>query len=391
MGGMGKTALVAKLAEQVQGYFEYVFWRSLRNAPPVEEVLIELIRFLLSEETNKFKTVDRGILTLLGFLRTHRCLLILDNIESILKGSVSAGHYQAGYEGYGQLLRCVGETSHQSCLLLTSREKPSELAAKEGKTLPIRSLQLAGLQETEARKLLEVKDSFSQSETRWCKLIKYYAGNPLTLKLVAPTIRDLFEGDVSKFVDYLKQGSLVFNGIRGLFDQQFNRLSNLEKQIMYWLAVNRQPTSPIELETDTLPSISKLKVLEALESLLRRSLIEKNSAGFTQQPIVMEYTTEQLTEQVCHEIATQQVTLLNSQALLKAQAVDYIRDAQVRLIVKPTIACLHNRLGGKRNVEHQLGQILSTQRTQLLQPGYASSNILSLLYHLRTNLTDGFW
>jgi len=388
MGGIGKTALVAKLAEQVQGHFEYVFWRSLRNAPPFEEVLTELLKFL-ANETSEFKTIDGGVLQLLGYLRTHRCLLILDNIESILEGGVSAGQYQEGYEAYGLLLRCVGETSHQSCLLLTSREKPSGFAVKEGKALPIRSLQLGGLQETEGMKLLEVKGSFYESEAGWRKLINYYAGNPLALRVIATAIQDVFEGDVSKLLKYLKQGSLVFNGIRGLLDQQFNRLSNLEKQIMYCLAVNRQPTSPIALEADTLPSISKVKFLEALESLLRRSLVEKSSAGFTQQPVVMEYTTEKLTEQVCQEIATEQVSLLNSQALLKVQAADYIRDEQVRLIIKPTIACLHNRLGSKRHVEHQLTQTLSSLGTQLLQPGYACSNILSLLNHLRRDLTEG--
>ena len=39
MGGIGKTALAVKLAEQVQDRFEYLFWRSLRNAPPVEDIL----------------------------------------------------------------------------------------------------------------------------------------------------------------------------------------------------------------------------------------------------------------------------------------------------------------------------------------------------------------
>lgn len=33
MGGIGKTSLSVKLAEQLQGSFEYLIWRSLRNAP----------------------------------------------------------------------------------------------------------------------------------------------------------------------------------------------------------------------------------------------------------------------------------------------------------------------------------------------------------------------
>ena len=34
MGGAGKTALSVKLAQQLQGHFDCILWRSLRNAPP---------------------------------------------------------------------------------------------------------------------------------------------------------------------------------------------------------------------------------------------------------------------------------------------------------------------------------------------------------------------
>jgi MinD superfamily P-loop ATPase len=33
MGGIGKTALSVKLAKEIQSEFEYVLWKSLRNAP----------------------------------------------------------------------------------------------------------------------------------------------------------------------------------------------------------------------------------------------------------------------------------------------------------------------------------------------------------------------
>jgi len=56
------------------------------------------------------------------YLRSSRCLLVLDS-ESILRSGELAGRYCSGYEGYGQLLRRVGDERHQSCLVLTSREK----------------------------------------------------------------------------------------------------------------------------------------------------------------------------------------------------------------------------------------------------------------------------
>jgi hypothetical protein len=45
------------------------------------------------------------------------------------------------------------------------------------------------------------------------------------------------------------------------------------------------------------PPVSQPELLEALESLERRSLIEKSSAGFTQTPMVVEYVTKRLIEQ----------------------------------------------------------------------------------------------
>jgi MinD superfamily P-loop ATPase len=50
MGGIGKTALSVKLAQQIQQQFEYVIWRSLRNAPPVTDLLAELLRFLCQKK-----------------------------------------------------------------------------------------------------------------------------------------------------------------------------------------------------------------------------------------------------------------------------------------------------------------------------------------------------
>jgi transcriptional regulator with XRE-family HTH domain len=169
MGGIGKTALAAKLAQQLQSGFEFVIWRSLRNAPPVEEILAELIQFLSNQHPPLVRggeggvlptNLDGRILRLINYLRSSRCLLVLDNAESVLQAGDSlrhsfasrTGHYREGYEGYGELLKCVGETNHHSSLILTSREKPQGLAALEGETLPVRCLQVTGLPEVQGRK-----------------------------------------------------------------------------------------------------------------------------------------------------------------------------------------------------------------------------------------------
>jgi hypothetical protein len=61
---------------------------------------------------------------------------------------------RAGYEGYGQLLRRVAETEHQSCLLLTSRERPIDLLSLEGSRVPVRTLRLARLDADACEQLL---------------------------------------------------------------------------------------------------------------------------------------------------------------------------------------------------------------------------------------------
>jgi len=98
MGGIGKTALAVKLAQQVQKQFEYVIWRSLRNAPPVQETLATLIKFFSNQqETNLLQTIDEQILQLLEYLYSSRCLLVLDNAESILESGDYTGRYREGY------------------------------------------------------------------------------------------------------------------------------------------------------------------------------------------------------------------------------------------------------------------------------------------------------
>ena len=128
--------------------------------------------------------------------------------------------------------------------------------------------------------------------------------------------------------------------------------------------------------------------MEALESLRRRSLIEKSTALFTLQPVVMEYITEIIIEQICQEITTGEIALFMSHALMGANVKDYVRDIQIRLILKPIIKRLFSVFITQRNIEDKLIQILEPLRDKsLVKPGYAGSNVLNLLCQLQTDLT----
>ncbi|MBC8123849.1 MAG: NACHT domain-containing protein [Gemmatimonadaceae bacterium] len=392
MGGIGKTALSVKLARQVQDDFDYLIWRSLRNAPMLGDLLAELIQFLCAQQPVDLPaTVEGRISRLLECLRNCRCLLILDNGESILRREEKVGTYREGYEKYGSLFERLAEVPHKSCLVLTSREKPHEVASLEGATLPVRSLRLDGLDDTEGEEILKAK-GLTTRDGECSRLVERYQGNPLALKIVATSIRELFGGDVGEF---LHEETVIFNGVRHLLDEQFDRLPAFERQVMYWLAIDRELVSASQLRSDMVPPASVPKLLEALESLLRRSLIEhraassEQAAGFTQQPVVMEYTTEHFIAQICAEIEGRETTLFKSHALLKAQAKDYIRETQTRLLLEPVVGELLSRLGTQSNLENRLLEILAEQRERLpLEPGYVAGNILNLLCKLQADLSD---
>src|SRR6266700_7233473 len=84
VGGIGKTALTAQVAERVKDQFEYFFWRSLQNAPDIRSLLKEYLQFI-SEEKGKDlpEDVDGQIAQIIAFIQEHRCLIVLDNVESI--------------------------------------------------------------------------------------------------------------------------------------------------------------------------------------------------------------------------------------------------------------------------------------------------------------------
>ncbi|HEY9600296.1 MAG TPA: NB-ARC domain-containing protein [Allocoleopsis sp.] len=384
MGGIGKTSLSVKLAQQIQEQFEFVIWRSLRHAPSIKEILTSLIQFLNNEQpTDLPEDTTTLVSRLINCLRKHRCLIVLDNMETILKSGDCVGNYQEGYEEYSELLKQVGESLHQSCFVLTSREKPKEIALLEGDALPVRSLQMSGLKLLEGQELFKIKGSFYGSDDEWRDLVERYAGNPLALKLVSTTIQELFDGNIAEF---LTQGSVVFDDISELLDQQFNRLSDLEKTILYWLAINREPASLQDLQDDIVSPVSKRELLEALKSLGRRSLIEKREVCFSLQSVVMEYVTDRAIEQVCQEVTTGEIALFNTHALIQAQAKEYIRTTQINFILKPIADKLFTIF--KRNVAEPIQQILAQlQENSPLEPGYAGGNALNLLCQLETDLS----
>jgi len=302
LSGIGKTALTLQLIPQIQHEFDYIIYRSLRNSLPMETLQTNLIQFVSQQQHSyppnpplarggeaeliSSPPLSKGGLGgLIEHLRSSRCLIILDDVQTIFSSGQLAGHYQPGYENYGAFFKQLAESSHNSCLILLSWEKPREIAALEGENRPCKSLQLNGLG-LEAQEIFREKGLVEPDKC--LELIDLYRGNPLWLNIVATLIQDLFGGSVSEFLSY---DTLFLGDLESLLDQQCDRLTASEQQVIAWLA-----TTPELADISKIPEnlqLSPPELLKVIQSLGRRSLVEtvkqNGRSHFTIGPVIREY------------------------------------------------------------------------------------------------------
>src|SRR2546421_1276885 len=386
LGGIGKSALVVHAMRELASDFDVVLFRSLRDAPPPEALLSSCLA-VLSPEAQDFlhESLERRLSRLLAELRSLRVLLVLDNLEALLEAGEALGRLRPGYEGYGQLLEQVAHTGHQSCLLLTSREHPAALRALEGRRALVRSLRLAGLEASACAQLLGEHELVGSPE-EYARLAALYAGNPLALSIVAETIADLFGGAISPF---LAAGTILFGSITHLLQEQWERLSALEQTLLWWLAILREPVTLEELQAVLVAPLAPAQILEAVDGLRRRSLIVRGqrAGSFTLPSVVLEDVTGRLVRTASQEIVQERLQLLREQSLSQAQAKDYVRQTQERLLLAPLLARLQSSVPGHVEVEPRLRSLLSEVRERALAvQGYGPANLVALLRLLRGDL-----
>ncbi len=357
LGGIGKSALTVTLMRQVAEHFQVVLFRSLRDAPSCEALLENCLQVLAPQPAEVgAANLERGLSLLLECLQEQRVLLVLDNLECLLEAGEARGHRHPGYEDYVRLLQRVAETVHQSCLLLTSREKPAILRALEGRHMPVRALRLSRLEPAACEQLLASHELVGSPQER-VRLIARYEGNPLALHIVAQTIADLFGGQTAPF---LAQDTLVFGSISDLLDEQWDRLSPREQTLLYWLAILHESVTLQELQATLVDPLAPVQVLEAVDGLHHRSLVERGQSpgSFTLQSVVLEYVSDRLVTTASAEIVQGRLSLLCEHSLSQAQAKDYVRQTQERLLVASLLARLQSSAPGHVEVEQRLRSLL---------------------------------
>jgi hypothetical protein len=286
LSGIGKSALTVKLIQDIQTEFDYIIWRSLGNPPPFSTLQTELYQFFSQSQPNPCAT-------LIAYLRSFRCLIILDDVQNLFKSREIAGQYLAEYEEYGKFFKQLATSSHRSCVILLSWENSRELATLEAEKRPLRSLHLQGLETLAAERIL--KDKGLNDETQWAELIRLYQGHPCWLNIIAATIQELFNGNLSLFLS--NPTELFLGDLEPLLLAHLERLSDAEKTVSGWLALQGEAVeiSPHPVES----GLSKSEFWQGIQSLARRGLVEKlpveSGYRFLLNPVFQYYIQSQLT------------------------------------------------------------------------------------------------
>jgi len=283
--GIGKTSLAVQLVQQIKDEFEYTAWYTLDEFPTIDKLQSKLIQLFSNSEKLDVSPTNQTHLPLIKYLQNHRCLIVLDDIHNLFSSGKSAGKYKPEYEEYRSLFKQIEKLSHQSCLLLIGWEPPQEVPQLTSPNTPIRTLQLTGLDIAAAREILR---DHGLAETDNCEtLIHCYQGNPLWLKSVATLMQELGIGATELL---LNDTILLPEDLKDVLQQQFSRLSEIEKQVLSLFCRESEPVNLAKLlECGTVRSPD---LLNALQSLSRRCFIDKTGSFYTLPPVLRQYVQE---------------------------------------------------------------------------------------------------
>ncbi|MEL6458067.1 MAG: NB-ARC domain-containing protein [Cyanobacteria bacterium J06621_15] len=283
MLGIGKTATAIKLTNLLKNRFDFVIWKSLRQAPTLKELLISVLKQFPTNSLNKsylHVSLCSLIDLFLNKLQSHRCLLIFDGFETVMNNQ------NFGKTAYADFFNILLESNHQSNVIITSRIKPYLCGILEDKNLY--SMQLNSLQVEDIKKIFYQRGIHRGSQEYWVHLVDYYGGNPLALKTVSDHILQYFEGDVAKYLKELTFSKFILQDFQRLLIEEFKNLSRLEKIVIQKLASYTLMVSLLQLRQDlNEPKIAPY-LLNILDYLNSRALIEQHGAYFTVRPFIAE-------------------------------------------------------------------------------------------------------
>lgn len=278
--GIGKTTLVKRFVDLNLQQFDAVIWKSIKIEPSLNPLITDCLTKVAHADL-RFSEIN--FLEFFKALKTHKTLLVFDDIQELFKPGELTGQYQSRYKDYKILFQRLAEIEHNSHLILISQEQCQEMMGLTGESDPVQVLKLQGLTKTSILSDRSLKDRPS-----WSQLIHRYEGHPVYLQEIAELIKTMFSGKVSDFL--AEDGIILTANMKSQLGDIFNRLSPLEKQIMVKLSLSPNPMSKNQLKEDL--DLSLMDLINGLESLKRRHLlktIEAETVLFDGLGLMQEY------------------------------------------------------------------------------------------------------
>lgn len=294
MTGAGKTSLVTEFANKIKEEFDYVIWFSLSQRPSLPKLLNKYLK-IIDRQSDGFQSSKPQELSFLlsefiDRLKQQRILLVLDSLQSILEVNQTSVSYRKEFEAYGQFLRSIISTNHQSLLLTTSRIKPKLLQYYASNQ--VRFLDLQGFDRQATITFLNQDTDTTLEEQELIQLSKNLQSNPQLLKIAHNHLDLLSEEDSEQVIDDLSS----LKAIKDLMEQELSYLSSLDKEIVYWLAISCAPLSFSEL-TKQIKRQSRIEFSRSIKSLIERSLVIKQDRSYDLMPIMKIYLRRKLVKQ----------------------------------------------------------------------------------------------
>jgi GTPase SAR1 family protein len=301
MVGCGKTTLVTQFAQNVKDQFDYVIWFSLLQTPSLETLLINYLE-LTNETSDDFSNALKPISSQLNFLlpefierlKQKKILLVIDDLQCILTNSRVNATYRQAFKEYGQFLRAIVSTSHRSLLIATSLILPTMLEYYSSSQ--VKFLNLDGFDFHTTKVFLNEQSSNLLNEQVVLNVSENLQNNPQLLKISSSYLRNFHTSntDIINNTEEILHDLSLLEGIVNLLERELLYLSDLNQEIICWLAISGSPLSLKELNQNLEISQRRVELLQSIEILINRALVVKLDETYCLMPIMKNFLRRKL-------------------------------------------------------------------------------------------------
>lgn len=395
--GIGKTSLVRQFVEKIRTesatQFDEIIWLSSTS-------------FLPDIFPDQAEISDNSIAILFELLKQQKSLSVLDGWTEILGIEDDTVTYLGQDYNAAKLLHKMRQEilkkENSNCfVLIGGNEKPksTDEITDEGRSKLFRSIRLEGMgrlredydEFNDDKEILTAEDLHGKEGELRAFLTRY--SNPSDLKSIAKRARNVFGGEVARFVT--QYSALIDANIDNRLKKQWSRLSEVERVLLCWLAVRSELCSFERLEKDLIHcGVQWDTLIETLNSLIEmQALVERDECSeFKVSRIWQKFIIRNMVERASEEISraikedrVQNTELFLSLAFITLDVQDErIKNEQMRRIVVPILNELIAKLQNKSNVQEGLEQILASLKEHENAGAYGIQNVETLLSKLNS-------